>query len=155
MIRKRLDGEVLAEHKISNEKGKLIKNRSHTRDRSKGIDELKQSVISNFEKQEDAIEYVNQICQIYNRYRRDQLSILLSVIKSEPQWINQALQKCMDETLYSANDFHDVVNYLKKSSTNSIMDIQKNTVVPTSNIKLKVTTRSLSTYTSILGGRTQ
>jgi len=155
IIRKQPDGEVLAEHKMSNEKGKLIKNRSHTRDRSKGIEELKQSVISSFEKQEEAMKYVNEICQIYNRYRRDQLSILLSVIKSEPQWISQALQKCMDENLYSANDFRDVVNYLKKSSTNSVMDIKKNTVVPTSNMKLKVTTRSLSTYTSILGGRTQ
>ncbi|MGO5014861.1 IS21 family transposase [Niallia sp. Sow4_A1] len=146
------DGEILAEHKISNEKGRLIKNRNHSRDRSKGIEEIKQSVISSFEKQEDARAYIDEICQIYTRYRRDQLAILLSVIKSDPEWINQALQKCIYEKLYSANDFRDVVNYLSKSNTESISAIYKSNIVPTSKTKIKVTTRSISTYTSILEG---
>lgn len=146
------DGEILAEHKISNEKGRLIKNRNHSRDRSKGIEEIKQSVISNFEKQEDARAYIDEICEIYTRYRRDQLAILLSVIKNDPEWINQALQKCIYEKLYSANDFRDVVNYFSKSNTESISAIYKSNIVPTSKTKIKVTTRTISTYTSILEG---
>lgn len=153
IIREQPAGEILAEHKISTQKGKLIKNRNHTRDRSKGIEELKQSVISSFENREAATIYVNEICQLYNRYRRDQLAILLSVIKSEPQWINQTLEKCIDENLYSANDFRDVVSYLKKLGNDSTLDIKKSNSTLTSNTKIKVTTRSLSTYTSILGGR--
>ena len=65
IIRKQSNGEVLAEHQISSEKGKLIQNRNHTRDRSKGIEELKKNVISHFEEQEDALTYVDEICLKY------------------------------------------------------------------------------------------
>ena len=146
------DGEILAEHKISNEKGKLIKNRNHSRDRSKGIEEVKQSVISCFEKQEDASSYINEICKIYTRYRRDQLAIFQSVIKKDPEWINPALQKCMKEKLYSANDFRDMVDYLRKSNTETYSAINMSNSLPTSKKNIEVTTRSISTYTSILEG---
>ncbi|WP_139194439.1 IS21 family transposase [Bacillus sp. MUM 13] len=145
-------GEILAEHKISAEKGRLIKNRNHTRDRSKGIEELKHSVISSFESKEDSAAYINEICLIYTRYRRDQLAILQSVIENEPEWINEALQKCIVEKLYSANDFRDVVNYIKKSNTESIPAVNTSKSVQTSKKEIKVTTRSISTYTSILEG---
>ena len=52
VICKHPDNEIIAEHQISSEKGKLIKNRNHTRDRSKGIEELKRNVISHFEEKE-------------------------------------------------------------------------------------------------------
>ncbi|MFT8323456.1 MAG: hypothetical protein ABF649_21580 [Bacillus sp. (in: firmicutes)] len=152
IIRKQLDGERIAEHPISNEKGKLIKNRSHSRDRSKGINEMKQTILTHFEKQKDANVFLDEVCLKYNRYRRDQLAILLSVIKKDAAFIHQALSICVKEKLFSANDFRDVVDYLKNTvhvteATND--NIGESTL---SNHKYNVTTRSLSTYTSILGG---
>ncbi|WP_338655208.1 hypothetical protein V6B14_03565 [Sporosarcina psychrophila] len=146
------NGEVLAEHQISSEKGKLIQNRNHTRDRSKGIEELKKTVISYFEEQEDALMYVDEICMKYVRYRRDQLIILQKVIKEEPEWIDSALQKCMREKLYSANDFRDVVRYLKQSNLeeSALLHEQQNVSMTPTNIQVE--TRPLETYTRILGG---
>jgi hypothetical protein len=40
VIRKETNGDVIDEHLISSEKGKLIQNRHHTRDRSKGLKSL-------------------------------------------------------------------------------------------------------------------
>lgn len=155
LIRKQPQGEVIAEHQISTVKGKLIKNRNHTRDRSKGIEEFKQRVISSFEEQEAATAYVDEICLKYTRYRRDQLTILQAVIKNEPEWINEALQKCLTEKLYSANDFRDVVNHLKKVNTRSLPTTQESVPVRKAKTKMDVSTRSLNAYTSILGGRAQ
>ena len=152
IIRKQSNGEVLAEHQISSEKGKLIQNRNHTRDRSKGIEELKKSVISHFEEQEDALIYVDEICMKYARYRRDQLTILQRVIKEEAEWIDPALQKCMREKLYSANDFRDVVRYLKQSSIEESAQLNEQQKVSTTPTNIQVETRPLDTYTRILGG---
>jgi histidyl-tRNA synthetase len=144
----------MAEHQISNEKGKLIKNRSHSRDRSKGIEDMKQHVINIFENPNEANLFVEEVHLRYNRYRRDQFSILLSVIRKNSALINQALSICMREKLYSANDFRDVVNYLK--NTTSTKRANDSISQPTlSDYKYEVTTRSLSTYTSILGGHVQ
>lgn len=155
LIRKQPNGEVIAEHQISADKGKLIKKRNHTRDRSKGIEEFKQRVISSFEEQETARAYVNEICLRYTRYRRDQLTILQTVIKNDLEWINQALQKCLSEKLYSANDFRDVVSYFKKVNIESVRIVKESTKDRPAKTKIDVTTRSLSAYTRILGGRAQ
>jgi transposase len=155
VIRKQHGGEPIAEHQICNEKGKLIKNRSHSRDRSKGIEDMKQNVINSFEKTDEANLFVEEIHLRYNRYRRDQFSILLSVIKKDSTLINHALSICIREKLFSANDFRDVVNYLKNTAHSNERANDSISRPTLSDYKYEVTTRSLSTYTSILGGHVQ
>jgi hypothetical protein len=41
-------GEILAKHRLCNGKGELIKNRQHTRDRSKGIQAYKETIVRQF-----------------------------------------------------------------------------------------------------------
>ena len=43
-------GEVIGKHEISNEKGILIQDRTHTRDRTKGIPAYKLSTAAKFKK---------------------------------------------------------------------------------------------------------
>ncbi len=112
-------------------------------------------LFNNFKEQEAIGVYLEEIFLKYARYRRDQLVILQSVIKDEPEWIDQALQKCIRENLYSANDFRDVVSYLKKSGEESVLAIKATKKIPTSKIKIQVVPRSVSTYTSILKGSAQ
>lgn len=88
----------------------------------------------------------------YARYRRDQLTIIQRVIKEGPEWINLALQKCMREKLYSANDFRDVVRYLKQSSLEVSTQLHGQQIVSTAPTNIQVETRPLETYTRILGG---
>ena len=58
----------------------------------------------------------------------------------------------MREKLYSANDFRDVVHYLKQSSLEESVQLNKQQKVPTTPTNIQVETRPLDTYTRILGG---
>lgn len=75
MIKRNSDGEVLARHRLGLGKGKLIKNRNHWRDRSKGIQAYKKTVIRQFKNTELVTTYIHNILEEYPRYKRDQLAI--------------------------------------------------------------------------------
>ena len=145
-------GEILAKHTISMEKGKLIKNMNHARDRTKSIDYLKQKIIRLFPNGEAAKQYINEICQRYGRYRRDQLLILQSVAEKHPQWIAIALEKCIHEKLYSANAFRDVVDYLNRQESDPILEIPVSPAKFVSTIAVE--TRDFNTYIQRMGGKT-
>ena len=106
-------GVVIGKHKISNEKGILIQDRSHTRDRSKGIPEYKQSTAAKFENRALALRYLDEVNNQYPRYIRDQLQLLNKMWDKFPHdFINEALTKCIEQKLYSANDFQDMIKFL-------------------------------------------
>ena len=143
-------GEILAKHTISLEKGKLIKNPNHARDRSRTIDRLKQHVLTLLPGEEAARQYIEEICRTYGRYRRDQLLILQKVAEENSELIPTALEKCISEKLYSANAFRDVVDYLKQQRSTPILDIP---VESTTNVSIPVETRDLRTYLLRMGGK--
>jgi len=153
MIRKEANGEIIAEHIISLEKGKLIQNRHHTRDRSKGVEELKQRLISYFENQTQASAYLDEISQRYPRYRRDQFAIIYKVIQQYPALIDTVMTKCMTEKLYNANDFRDIVHHLDTLRDEPVIEVQSYYANPAKHPHIKASTRSLNAYTSILGGQ--
>ncbi|MFP5109251.1 IS21 family transposase [Neobacillus sp. C211] len=108
-------GEILATHCISPDKGKLIQNRSHQRDRSKGIKELIEVVSEHFTNKSQATKYLNELRNRYPRYIRDQLSLIKKCIElGSLEVIDEALALCMERQLFSANDFQDVVSLFKR-----------------------------------------
>ena len=86
VIRKKPNGEIIAEHHISSEKGKLIQNRNHTRDRSKGIEELKQRLISSL------------------KIRHRQLLILMKLAKVYPGIVETSLRYLQSDSTISSID---------------------------------------------------
>jgi hypothetical protein len=152
-IRKQAEGEILAEHEISLEKGRLIQNRNHTRDRSKGMEEFKQRLISSFENHAQAAAYLDEISKRYPRYRRDQFAIIHQVIQQYPAFIDTVMTKCSAERLYSANDFRDIAHHLKTSNHQLVQERGPLYSKQAKHSSIKTSTRSLNTYTSILGGR--
>lgn len=146
-----LTGELLAEHTISLEKGKLIKNRNHQRDRSTSLNELQQNVLTLFP-YEEAEPYIQQVCDTYGRYRRDQLLLFQKVATESPEWISVALEKCIKEKLYSANEFRDVVQHLKQIKETAITKpIIRLKDQPS--ITIPVQTRDLKAYVDLMGGK--
>lgn len=155
VVRKQAEGEIFAEHSVSLDKGKLIQNRNHTRDRSKGVEEFKQRLISHFENQELAATYLDEISRRYPRYRRDQFTIIHQTIQKDPQLIDTVITKCTAERLYSANDFRDVAHHIKSLEYNPVQDVESLHSISSVKSGIKVSTRSLDAYTSILGGGTR
>ncbi|MBT2724839.1 DDE-type integrase/transposase/recombinase [Bacillus sp. ISL-46] len=108
-------GEILATHYINPDKGKLIQNTSHKRDRSKGIKELIEVTSEHFTNKSQATDYLNELRNRYPRYIRDQLSLIKKCIElSTLELIDDALSLCLERQLFSANDFHDVVALFKR-----------------------------------------
>lgn len=126
------NGLLIAKHKISPGKGKLIQDRHHTRDRSKGIDALLETVASYFDDYELAKSYLAEIRTKYPRYVRDQFQMILRIVKSTEQQaiIEQALTACFQKKLFSATDFVDMVKYIERQRQVYITKSDKQCNVP-------------------------
>ncbi|MGG0511387.1 IS21 family transposase [Priestia megaterium] len=108
-------GEFLAKHQIPIGRGLLIKDRKHTRDRTKGIDAFIDTVANRFGKTEMAYDYLDKLREKYPRYIRDQLQIVIrETEQNNDQIVTAALHECIKRNLYSATDFSDIVQYLKR-----------------------------------------
>ncbi len=76
VIKDQETGEEVARHTLSHEKGKLIKNNNHHRDRFLGIDKYIDSVASHFPEPSQAKAYLENIRVEKPRYIRDQLQLI-------------------------------------------------------------------------------
>ncbi|MBR2756810.1 MAG: IS21 family transposase, partial [Exiguobacterium sp.] len=152
LIRESPEGEVIADHRVSKESGKLIQSRDHLRDRSKGTEELKQQALAYFEDREAASDYLDELSRRYPRYRRDQFNIIRDVATMYPNHLTTAQEKCSQEGLFSANDFRDVIHYLA-ILTDDGHDPKPDTERPKKS-GIQVATRPLQAYTDILKGVT-
>ena len=142
-------GEIIQKHPISSEKGKLIKDRGHSRERSKSLESLKQEVLDILS-HKMAADFIHRIDEEYGRYRRDQYIILKKTAQQHPRWIHLALEKCIDENLFSANSFRDVLEFLVRTGI-------EEPLVPEDNVKplveIAVQTRDMDAYLQLMGGK--
>ncbi|WP_253940770.1 Mu transposase domain-containing protein [Fundicoccus ignavus] len=146
----KLTGDDIARHRVSLEKGKLIKNRNHGRDREKTLQKYRTAMIDLFEEEPRAILFIDKIVEKYKRYARDQFMVLEKSIKRYPTERDAALNYCIDNDLWSANDFRDIAIYLSQHKVEAIPEeIKNNSSVPSG---IEVSTRPLSDYVKIMGG---
>ena len=143
-------GEIIAEHSISQDKGRLVKNRNHSRERSKSLDLLRQELIALLA-HEKATNYIDKVSKDYGRYRRDQFTLIKKVAQENKEWVHLALEKCIDEGLYSANSFRDVVGFLKQTSLEQQHRIiEESDKIP---VDIEVQTRGMDQYLQLMGGK--
>lgn len=115
VIHDKVAGNVIAEHKLATCKGKLVQDRNHTRDRSRGIPEYIDYLAAKFNHSNLAKSYLENVHRAYPRYIRDQLQLIQRKIDGlDEELMDQAMDECVKKKLYSANDFSDVVEYLKR-----------------------------------------
>ncbi|WP_242057294.1 Mu transposase domain-containing protein [Guptibacillus hwajinpoensis] len=115
LIYHRETGELLAKHQIPDGRGRLMKDRQHARDRTKGIDAFIDNVAKRFEETTMAFDYLDKLREKYPRYIRDQLQMILRETKQQnAQILTAALQECIKRNLYSATDFSDIILYLQR-----------------------------------------
>ena len=93
----------------------------------------------------------HKITEKYKRYVRDQFMVLEKSIQTYPQERDAALAHCIENELWSANDFRDVAAYLNQHRPG---DIPKGieSISSTASSGIQVSTRSISEYVKILGG---
>ncbi len=153
--------EIVAKHKIPEGKGHLVKDRNHSRDRTKGVDAFIDTVANQFVDTdiEIAYDYLYALRGKYPRYIKDQLQIILRETKNNNNSILSAtLHECIKRNLYSATDFSDVVSYLKRQRrVDDTVTDNDETVTPLNKIsgwimETEAQKRKVDTYTNILEG---
>lgn len=123
--------EELAHHKIPSGRGHLIKNKNHTRDRSKNIANLMKEVVSMFPDGQAATIFFEDIRADKPRYIRDQLSVIKKAVKGHnPDTISKALNFCTKNKLCSAMDFKDAIVHYGKEQQNRVPVEKPSEIIP-------------------------
>jgi len=111
-------GEEICRHKICTGKGQIISNTNHKRKKDKGVDELLKLVAQSFEDVEKAEKYLLNIRREKDRYIRDQLMTIKSVLEqTDKHATGKALDFCCEHNIFSAMDFKSVAaKYAREQS---------------------------------------
>jgi transposase len=100
------NGDLITDHEISKEKGKLISKPGHRRDKKAKIKEKLDKTVALLG--EEFREYMSILCEEKPRYVREQLDLVILVCESYGrERVLEAVQYCQSLELYSANDLND------------------------------------------------
>lgn len=150
-------GEIIAKHSIPEGKGMLIKDKKHSRDRTKGVGAFINTVAERFEDKELAFKYLEKVREKNPRYIKDQLQIILRETKGiDNEVLTKALAECLKRKLYSATDFGDIIAYVKRQRQVHETVIDKKKEVKTLNrlsewvLETEAYKRKVDTYTVLM-----
>lgn len=158
IIRSAPQGDILARHKLSNGKGELIKDRQHSRDRSKGIQAYMETIIRQFDNEEKAALFLQEVRVRYRRYVRDHLQIVQYALHHFRPEMEEALEICIKDQLWSANDLRDVAQHLSRLKESKEPQKPRNNHFKQGSTPAVQTTarvREMDDYIKILGGTAQ
>lgn len=130
---------LIYEHSICLEKGKLIKPTNLRRDREITLDDLEKRVMDTLKGQqsEQWEFYLKEIRKSKSRYYRDQLSLLKKLRADyELEILGEALLYCLNYELYSVNDLKDAVVYMVELAKNPVVNGSTPSLRPVTNKKV-------------------
>lgn len=151
VILHKVTGDQIADHNISLEKGKLIKNSGHSRNREKILQNYRIAMLDLFGNETEATLFVDKVIQKHRRYVRDQFVILEKSVQLYPEVCESTLTYCIEHGLWSANEFRDISAYLMQHKLEEIPEETASSYISTTT-NIQVATRSLDEYVDILGG---
>jgi transposase len=143
--------ELLAEHKICGEIGKLVRlPKNANRYKEVRYEALIIKVRKGFENVGRAEEYINKIVSKYPRYVRDQLRIIsMMQEKYSKKELTNALDYCFEREMYSASDFRDTLEYFKREQAT---ENKQTADLPAKYAVVKAQTRPVSMYNAAMRG---
>jgi len=130
LIIKSQDGQELNRHVISTKKGQTIRNTDHRRDKTLKITAMMEKEAKNFSSPEKALRYFQELRSRKKRHIRDQILLIRQSFQQyEKDVLEQALDYCMENSVYSAVDFISVAKkiqqeYGSKQSGNDVPNIK-------------------------------
>ena len=149
----------LGQFKIPLDKGNLVRNNDHKRDKSEKISTLIEQTSTRFSDPDKARNFMEFIRSEKPRYIRDQVLLIQKSIKNVPiEVMDKALDFCVRNRLYKATDFQDAINHYQKDKCtmdNDNFDIKIPSLTQEELEKIKVTPkiRDISEYINALGGK--
>lgn len=155
IILSHLSGNELCRHSISSGKGQVVSNTDLRRDKLGSIEELIQQVSQLFDDPRQAMPFLRGIHGEKPRYMRDQLtSIRHTIEKYDKQTINEALDYCSQNSVYSAMDFKSVVEQKTRNKDTlpepDIVRLNPLTGSLSHNATIKPATSKITDYQSLM-----
>jgi hypothetical protein len=146
-----IDPVLLAEHPVSLEKGRLVRNNNHGRDYSDTLDTLQKNLLQKMQSGEAAF-FLQQIRQLKGRYVRDQFHLIDRLLKDfSPHACQKALSYCITNSLYSATELKDACRYFEGVQQQEIRELEQDpkvVLLPS----VKTQKRPLSEYADLAKG---
>ena len=100
----------IARQPISPIKGVQVRNNNHFRDPSQSLTDLIAKTAAGFSQTDQAVDFLEKIRQDNPRYARDQIRLIARVCaRYSQQEVDQALEFCLAERIWIANDFEPVL----------------------------------------------
>lgn len=148
----------LGQFKVPVDKGNLVKNNDHKRDKSEKISALINQTCDKFSDPEKARIFIEFIRSEKARYIRDQVLLIQKAIKDVPlEVVDKALDFCLKNRIYRATDFQDAINHYRKErhDTDNSFEIKIPSLTQEDLVKIKVMPkiRDMSEYINALGGK--
>lgn len=127
-VKLRLDGdmlqvynpneELLCRHQVPFNKGNLIINTDHKRDKSAKIGELISQMAALFPDTDKAERYLLKVKELKPRYVRDQLLAIRDALgEANPRAVESAMEECMVNAFFDAGTFKQVLKKHDKAAT--------------------------------------
>ena len=155
-----LNNEVeLARYDIPLERGKIVDNNDHKRDKGSKIPKLMDELAGRFKEPSKAKGFLEKIQKARSRYIRDQLQLISESIKDEcTQTIEKAFSFCERNHLYSASDFKDAVEHFSKERPQVAANVKEVNIAPLNSeisekIKMKPRIRDIQEYTRLFNSK--
>jgi len=118
-----IENNQICTHILSLDKGKIIRNTDHKREKSKTINSLERSIFEFFGNTDIAKVYFNLFQKNMSRYYRDNLQYLLKNTDNFSDEIKKdTLIFCTENNVYNAKDLIEILN--KKQSEINVKDIE-------------------------------
>ena len=103
--------ELIASHKLSVLKGKVISNTNHRRDTSKGLGDMILQTANSFTNNELAMKYILKIKKKLPRYTRDHLQVIFKTLSDiDKETADKTLKFCFENNILNAYDWEHVTH---------------------------------------------
>ena len=107
--------KLIVQHELCQNKGQLVSNTSHRRDRTSSLNVLKEEVLLLFPNSPELNTFLDHIHRYKSRYFRDNLLLIRQLIKEyEAQYITPALGYCINHRLYNANSLKQLAEHQRQ-----------------------------------------
>ncbi len=151
--------QEIARHVLCLDKGKLIKNNSHGRDRSKGISAYIEHVAQLGPDPASLRTYLDEIHRLKPRYIRDQLQSIEKHMQTVTSADTvQALMFCTKNRLYGAQHFTDALHHFNSrdiSPTPEKLPLVPAQSEPNKTLQIHVPVRDMKVYEMIMAGESR
>jgi len=144
---------VTAVHRINPGKGQLIQNNNHLRDHTGKISGLQDQVLEMLGNIPEALMLLNMIKTDKPRYVRDQFLLIKATVSNNTvEVIQNAIQYCSDNELWSAVDFRAAVEHFARNNANADTATAIGPPYVPQPYKIKPEARDINDYVAVCGG---